>query len=54
MRDSEDLSSYITRVQMVVNKLKRSGETITDARVVKKILLSLSDNFENVVCATEE
>jgi len=54
MKDLEDISSYITRVQIVANKLKHNGETLTDARVVEKILRSLTDDFENVVCAIEE
>jgi len=54
MKDSEDVSSYITFVQTVANKLKHNRETLTDARVVEKILQSLTDDFENVVCAIEE
>jgi len=54
MKDSEDVSSYITRVQMIVNKLKHNGETLASSRIVEKILWSLIDDFENVVCAIEE
>ncbi|XP_068465081.1 uncharacterized protein [Phaseolus vulgaris] len=54
MKDSEDVSSYITRVQTVANQLKRNGETLMDVRVMEKVLRSLNDDFENVVCATEE
>ena len=54
MKDSKDVSSYITCVQKVVNQLKRNGETLTNARVVEKILRSLTNDFENVVCAIEE
>jgi len=54
MKNSEDVSSYITCAQTVANKLKYNGETLTDARFVEKILRSLTDDFENVVCATEE
>jgi len=54
MKDSEDISSYITRVQTITNQLKHNGETLTDTRVVQKILRSLTDDFENVVCAIEE
>lgn len=37
-----------------MNQLKRNGETLEDARVVEKILRSLTNEFENVVCAIEE
>lgn len=49
MKESEGISDYITRVQ-----LKQYGEILIDARVVEKILRSLIENFENVVCAIEE
>jgi gag-polypeptide of LTR copia-type len=54
MKESESVSDYITRVQVVVNQLIRNGEALTDARVIEKNLRSLTDNFENVVCAKEE
>ncbi|XP_068466655.1 uncharacterized protein [Phaseolus vulgaris] len=50
MKDSEDVCSYITRMQTVVNQLKRNAETLMDTRVVEKILRSLTDDFENVEC----
>ncbi|KAE8732520.1 Detected protein of unknown function [Hibiscus syriacus] len=54
MKESEGVSDNITRVQTVVNQLKCKGETLKDSRVVEKILRSLTDDFENVVCAIEE
>jgi len=54
MKDSEDVSNYINRVKTVANQLKHNGDAFLDARVVKKILQSLTDDFENVVCAIEE
>ncbi|KAE8676583.1 rhodanese-like domain-containing protein 4A [Hibiscus syriacus] len=52
--ESESVSDYIMRVQAVVNQLIRNDEALTDMRVMEKILRSLTDNFENVVCAIEE
>lgn len=54
MKESENASDYITRVQTVVNQLNRNGETVTDGRIVEKVLRSLTDKFESIVCAIEE
>ena len=54
MKKSENVTDYITRVQTVVNQLNRNGEMLPETRVVKKILRSLTKNFENVVYAIEE
>jgi len=54
MKVLEYVSSYISRVQTIANQLKHNGETLTNARVVEKILRSLTNDFENVVCAIEE
>ena len=54
MKESESVSDYITRVQTVVNQLNRNEKMLAEMRVVEKILRSLTNNFENVVCAIEE
>nr|KYP61630.1 Gag-Pol polyprotein [Cajanus cajan] len=54
MKESEGVSEFITRVETVVNKLNRNGENLPSSRVVEKILRSLTDDFENIVCAIEE
>ncbi|GJZ29558.1 hypothetical protein Tco_0574205 [Tanacetum coccineum] len=53
-KETEGVSDYITRVQAMVNQQKRNGETLTDSRVIEKILRSLTEKFENVVCTIEE
>ena len=53
MKESENVSDYITLVQTVTNQLNRNGEMLTETQVVEKILRSLTDNFENVVCTIE-
>jgi len=50
----EGVSDYVTRVITVANQIKSNGETLSDGRIVEKILRSLTDEFENVVCAIEE
>ena len=54
MRESENVSDYVRHVQTVANQLNQNGEMLPETRVVEKILRSLTDNFENVVCAIEE
>ena len=54
MMVSKSASDYITCVHTVVNQLNRNGETLTDAQVVKKILRTLTNNFESIVCTIEE
>lgn len=49
MKDSEKVFDYITRVQTMVNQFNRNGETVSDGRIVEKILRSLTDKFENIV-----
>jgi len=54
MKEAEGVAEYVSRVETVVNRLDRNGETLLACRVVEKILKSLTDDFENIVCAIEE
>lgn len=54
IKDTKDISSYLTHVKIMMNRLKFNGETLMYARVVKKILQLLTDDFENVMCAVED
>ena len=54
MKDSESVNSFYTRVVCLINQLKSHGETITDQRVVAKILRSIPLRFENLVVTLEE
>jgi gag-polypeptide of LTR copia-type len=54
MNSTEGVSDYIIKVHTLTNQLKRNGESLLEQRVVEKILRSLIDTFDDVVCAIEE
>lgn len=45
---------YCSRMNAIVNQIKRYEDKIEDVRVVEKILHSLIPKFDCVVCVTEE
>jgi hypothetical protein len=49
MTESETVDQFMTRVMGIVNQIQLIGETITDQRIVEKILRSLPRKFEMVV-----
>jgi hypothetical protein len=49
MTESENVDQFMTRVIGIMNRIRLTGETITDQRIVEKILLSLPEKFEIVV-----
>jgi dsDNA-specific endonuclease/ATPase MutS2 len=54
MKNKESVSDYISRVQMIVRQLRINDEKLAENRVVEKVLRSLIDKFENIVCVIEE
>ena len=54
MKESDSVDLFYTRVFGLINQLKYHGETITDQRVVEKILRSLPPRFESLVVTLEE
>ena len=54
MKSSESISDYHTRIIVIVNQMRRNGETITDSRITEKILRSLDPKFDFVVVVIEE
>ncbi|CAM8965372.1 unnamed protein product [Rhodiola kirilowii] len=54
MTDSESVSTYCDRVQVVVHNWNINGEVLEEQRVVKKVLRSLPAKFEYVMAVIEE
>ncbi|KAF2306218.1 hypothetical protein GH714_015831 [Hevea brasiliensis] len=54
MRSSEGVTEYFSRVMTVANKMRLYGEDMQDVKVVEKILRSLTEKFNYVVCSIEE
>ncbi|XP_048228575.1 uncharacterized protein LOC125369731 [Ricinus communis] len=54
MKLGEGVSEYFTRVMSTANDMRNCGENMNDIKIVEKILRSLTDNFNFVVCSIEE
>jgi hypothetical protein len=49
MTESKNVDQFMTRVMGIVNWIRLTGETITDQRIVEKIIRSLPNKFKMVV-----
>ncbi|XP_074328442.1 uncharacterized protein LOC141666351 [Apium graveolens] len=54
MKSSENIGEFVTRLKMVINEMKRNGESLDDVRVMEKLLRSLTRKFDYVVTSIEE
>ncbi|XP_024042016.1 uncharacterized protein LOC112099140 [Citrus clementina] len=54
MRSGEGATEYFSKVMTVANKMSIYGEDMQDVKVVEKILRSLTEKFNYVVCSIEE
>lgn len=54
MKSGEGVARYFARVLETVKNMRNCGENLDDVKVVEKILRSLTDNFNFVVCSIEE
>ncbi|KAA8515304.1 hypothetical protein F0562_018466 [Nyssa sinensis] len=54
MKENETLNDFSTRFSELVNQVKTYGEDISNARIVKKILISLPEKFDAIVAVIEE
>ncbi|KAI9160606.1 hypothetical protein LWI28_009895 [Acer negundo] len=54
MKSSEKVSDYFSSVMTVANRMMVHGERMVDVTIVEKILQSLTDKFNYIVCSIEE
>jgi gag-polypeptide of LTR copia-type len=52
--NKESISDYISQVQMIASQLRRNGKKLAENRIIEKVLRSLIDDFQNIICAIEE
>ncbi|KAI5343365.1 hypothetical protein L3X38_011241 [Prunus dulcis] len=48
MRDNEPLFVYLTRLNELINQIKTFGETLSNERLVQKVLISLSKVYDPI------
>ena len=54
MKLGESVTDYFGRVMETTNDMGNCGEDMSNVKIVEKILRSLTDNFNFVVCSIEE
>lgn len=54
MKSGENVTDYFSRVMTVANKMRSQGEDMRDVIIVERILRSLTDRFNFIVCSIEE
>ncbi|CAL8994002.1 unnamed protein product [Prunus brigantina] len=54
MRDDETLSGYLTRLNELINLMKTFGEVLSNARLVQKVLISLSKPYDPICLVIED
>ena len=54
MKIGESVKEYFSRVMLVANDMSNFGENMTNEKIVEKILRTLTENFNYIVCSIEE
>ncbi|CAL2277748.1 unnamed protein product [Prunus armeniaca] len=53
MRDDESLSDYLTKLFDLINQMRSYGEDLARARIVQKLLISLSSAYDSICSVIE-
>ena len=54
MKIRESVTDYFGRVMVVANDMRNCGDDMEDVKIVEKILRTLTENFNYIVCSIEE
>ncbi|XP_024989284.1 uncharacterized protein LOC112523842 [Cynara cardunculus var. scolymus] len=54
MKNGESVGDYFTRVMIIVNEMRSCGKSLNDIKIVEKILRTLTEKWNYVVCSIEE
>ena len=54
MKSGENVFDYFSRVMSVANRMRVYGEQLVDTTIVEKILRSLTEKYNYIVCSIEE
>ncbi|XP_074376680.1 uncharacterized protein LOC141718202 [Apium graveolens] len=54
MKNGESVTDYISRVMLVANNMRNLGEDMKDVKIVEKVLRTLNEKFNYIVCSIEE
>ncbi|XP_074362350.1 uncharacterized protein LOC141702590 [Apium graveolens] len=54
MQRDEPVADYFSRVMIIANDMRNCGEDMHDSKIVEKILRTLTDKWNFIVCSIEE
>jgi RNase H-fold protein (predicted Holliday junction resolvase) len=54
MKFNEGVTKHFSRVMIVANKMRAYGEEMEDVKIIEKILRTLIEKFNYIVCCIEE
>ncbi|KAH9780410.1 hypothetical protein KPL71_008072 [Citrus sinensis] len=54
MKIGESVTNYFSSVMLVANDMRNIGEDMSDMKIIEKILRTLTEKFNYIVCSIEE
>ena len=54
MKIGESVTNYFEKVMLVANDMRNLGENMSDMKIVERILRTLTEKYNYIVCSIEE